>query len=165
MPNHYDDISNLIDVYDNIMFQVTTVDKYYPTKIDLSNPVYSLPNVIVCREIENMYGQGRALTNHLEYHNKCSRCMNLRLVAHQCTTKNFGVVLGMLAVKGLFCTPTINIHGDIKLGESDLCPVCSSIYKSEQEIMNDILNFHCHQCDHINKNLSKQCLDIIGGEV
>ena len=54
---------------------------------------------------------------------------------------------------------------DIKLGESDLCPVCSSIYKSEQEIMNDILNFHCHQCDHINKNLSKQCLDIIGGEV
>ena len=91
--------------------------------------------------------------------------MNLRLVAHQCTTKNFGVVLGMLAVKGLFCTPTINIHGDIKLGESDLCPICSSIYKSEQEIMNDILNFHCHQCDHINKNLSKQCLDIIGGEV
>ena len=165
MPNHYDDISNLIDVYDNIMFQVTTVDEYYPTKIDLSNPVYSLPNVIVCREIENMYGQGRALTNHLEYHNKCSRCMNLRLVAHQCTTKNFGVVLGMLAVKGLFCTPTINIHGDIKLGESDLCPICSSIYKSEQEIMNDILNFHCHQCDHINKNLSKQCLDIIGGEV
>ena len=166
MNDKYNIISSLYDMYDkNLLFQVTTVDEYYPKKIDLNNPVYHRPNVIICREIENMYGQGRALTNHLEYHNKCSRCMNLRLVAHQCTVKNLGIALSMLAVKGLFCTPTININGEIKLGESDLCPVCSSIYKSEQDIMNDILNFHCHQCDHINKNLSKQCLDIIGGEV
>lgn len=165
MPNYYDAISNLADMYDNVLFQVTTVDAYYPTKIDLNNPVYSLSNVIVCREIENMYGQGRALTNHFEYRNKCSRCMNLRLMTHQAPNRKLKVILDTLALKGFFCTPTISINGEIKLGESDLCPVCSDIHKSEQEIIDAILNFHCHQCDHINKNLSQQCLDIIGGEV
>ena len=166
MADKYNTIANLYDVYDkNLWFQVTTVDEYYPTKINLDNPVYSIPNVIVCKEIENMYGQGRALTNHLEYHNKCSRCMNVRLVAHQLNTHRLDVITSSLTIKGFFCTPHISITGDIKLGESDLCPVCSNIYKTEEEIVDDILNFHCHQCDHINKNLTQQCLDIIGGEV
>lgn len=166
MADKYNVIANLYDVYDkNLLFQVTTVDEYYPTKINLDNPVYNIPNVIVCKEIENMYGQGRALTNHLEYHNKCSKCMNVRLVAHQLHTHKLDVIVSNLAIKGFFCTPHISITGDIKLGESDLCPTCSNIYKTGEEIVDDILNFHCHQCDHINKNLTQQCLDIIGGEV
>ena len=153
--NNNEFIYKIYDKYKKrVMFQVTTVDEYYPKKIDTSLPVFKIPNVVVCREIENMYGQGRALTNHLDYHNKCSRCTNLRLVAHQIHPQSLKDIIDALEANLFYCTPFIDIRGDIKLGESDLCPTCSNIYKETKGVVKDIIDFDCHQCDHINKHLA-----------
>ena len=65
-------------------------------------------------------------------------------------------------MRGKFCTPHIAIDGHIKLGESDLCPNCSHINKSESNIINDIMNFKCSGCNHINKQLPEMYRKIIG---
>lgn len=103
---------------------------------------------------------GRALINNLPWQSKCSKCFNIRSIVR--TTKDLSDSTLLLAMKGKFCTPQIDIYGNIKLGESCLCPIASNIYKPIDEIVNDICNFRCSKCNHINKNLSKQQLEAIG---
>lgn len=165
MQTHKDEIFKLLDEYSHrLMFQVTTVDEYYPVKIDTSLPVFKHENVFVCTKIERMYPQGRALTNHLEYvPPKGPKCANIRLVTHQVGMKSIRNIIAILLVKGGFvCTPHITVNGEIKLGESDLCPVCSNISKTEEEIINDILNFKCNDCKEALNNLPLQAKNILG---
>lgn len=147
-----------------VTFQVTSDKRFYPTQIDLSLPVFRNYNVIVCERLLAIYPQGRALDNKLEWDSKGSKCFNIRAIANQVNTNNLGVLISLLAIKQKFCTPHIGINGCIKVGESDLCPNCSHIDKSSIEIMNDIRNFKCNGCNHINKKLPEQYRKVIGEE-
>ena len=145
-----------------VLFQVCNDSRYYPTSIDLSLPVFELNNVTVITEVPRLYPQGRTLDNKLKWESNGSKCFNVRAVAHQIQNPTIEKIIGVLAYKEKICTPHISIHGNIKLGESDLCPVCSNIYKSEKEIINDILNFRCHGCDHVNCKLDSYYKNLIG---
>ena len=163
MQHNEDEIKSLYNIYGNrLMFQVTNDKRFYPTQIDLSLPVFTYDNVVVCNKLEHIYPQGRAIDNNLEWESKASKCFNVRAITHQIGFKGLGNIIAMLAVKGKFCTPHINIDGYIKLGESDLCPNCSHIDKTHDEIIDDILNFKCSKCNHINNNLPKEYRMVIG---
>ncbi len=144
-----------------LTFQVSTDPRYYPVQIDTSLPVYHLDNVTLIEEIPRIYPQGRAVSNNLPWQSIGSKCCNVRCVARQLTSPTLFTIILMLLAHEKVCTPHIDVHGGIKLGESDLCPVCSSIFKSEKEIVEDIIKFECHQCDHINKNLPQHVKDIL----
>ena len=64
-----------------------------------------------------------------------------------------GDIERVLMGRMMFCTPHIGVDGSIKLGESDLCPVCASIYDDMETIMAKIRGFKCHGCDHVNSRL------------
>ena len=163
MQDNIDFIRNMNDLYkERLMFQVTNDSRYYPTHIDWTNPVFQLDNVVICDKLERIYPQGRALDNNIEWESKASKCFNVRAMAHQVRVKDLGIIIGMLALKGKFCTPHIDINGYIKLGESDLCPVCSHINKPHDEIVNNILNFRCNGCNNVNNQLSDDYKKIIG---
>lgn len=163
MQSNEEKIKYLYDHYGNqVMFQVTSDKEYYPTHIDLSLPVFQYDNVVVCEHVEHIYPQGRAVDNNLEWESKASKCFNVRAIAHQVKFQDLRTIIGMLAVKGKFCTPHIAIDGHIKLGESDLCPNCSHIDKTNAEIMDDIINFRCSKCHSINDKLPEEYLKVIG---
>lgn len=165
MQNHTYETMELLNRYsERLLIQVTSVDGYYPTKIDTSLPIFKHKLVKVCTEIESMYPQGKALTNNIPHPApKGPKCANVRLIMHQIQLKSLRNMMAMmLARKGLVCTPHIGIDGSIKLGESDLCPACSSIYKSEKEIIQDILAFRCKGCKEALDNLIPQARAIIG---
>lgn len=136
-------------------FQIVVDDRYYPIHVNESSPVFDLPNVMLCHDVYQLYPQGRALQNKLPFKAKSSKCFNIRALVKQL---DFSLVdiFYQLNMKGKFCTPHIDINGAILLGESSLCPVCSSIYSSEKTILNDIKIFQCHQCDFINNNLAPE---------
>ena len=163
LQNNYNFVKQLLNCHDKyVMFQVTNDKRYYPTPLDESHPVYQLGNVVLCTEIEHIYPQGRAADNNLEWSSKGCKCFNIRAILHQINIKNLRVAIGMLSVMGKFCTPHIDIYGNIKLGESDLCPVCSNISKIHDDIVKDILNFKCDKCRHVNQALSQEHRKIIG---
>lgn len=157
MENNYDFVATTLDWH--VTWQVTTVKDLYPYQINTDLPVFQLKNVTVCREIEAMYPMGRAKANNLPWVSKGSKCFNVRAVTKQlveqhCLGKNgLRTILSTMLANGKMCTPHIAPNGAIKLGESDLCPVCSWLDKPEHEIIEDILNFECHNCDFINKSL------------
>jgi hypothetical protein len=151
----------LMDRYcGKLTVQVTHVDKYYPKKVDLSENFFKLDTVAVCTEIEAMYPMGRARENNLPWNSKCSKCFNIRSAVRNMEDLSKATI--MLALKGKFCTPQIDIYGNIKLGESALCPVASNIYKPTEEIIKDICNFTCKGCDFINNRLPEHYLRAIG---
>lgn len=154
-PNEY---NMLVDVYKKfkgkITFQVTNVDKYYPIHIDQNDDIFCLENVVLCTEIEAMYPMGRAKTNNMPWNSKASKCFNIRSLVR--STKSLEKSTLYLNLNSKFCTPQIDINGGIKLGESCLCPVVSSIYKPTEQIIKDICNFTCKGCDMINCKLTTE---------
>lgn len=141
---------------ERLMIQVTSVKKYYPVHIDLSLPVFNQEGVFVFTEIDRIYPQGRAKDNNIPWFANGSKCINPILFAKQFGHGGLKNMTSMMMLKGMSCSPDIGIDGSIRLGESDLCPPVSTIYKSEKEILDDFVNFRCNKCDFINKKLSKE---------
>ena len=140
--------------YTKVFWQVSTDSRYYPKKLPLHKKLWREPGFILCDQcVAQIYPQGRALDNNLPWKAKASRCFNVRAVTKQIKNPSIGLIVEQLLVAHFYCTPTIRIDGSISLGESDLCPKAASIYDSEEEIIQKIIDFKCHQCDFINDKL------------
>ena len=160
-------VDYLMYKYPMFNIQVSSMPGLYPKLVDTNMPLFKdewAERVVLCRKVERMYPQGRALSNGLSdgRDSKACKCFNVRALAGQKPEWGLGEIVAALAGKGLSCTPYIAVDGSIKLGESDLCPVCSHIDKSDDEIIHDILYFTCHQCSFINKKLDANIRKLIG---
>lgn len=136
----------------DIMFQVVVDDRYYPIHVN-EEILSSSELILIGHNVPAIYPQGRALQNNISTERKSSNCFNVRAIAKQLESPTLENIIEMQNLRGHMCTPHIDIDGNIKLGESRLCTICSNIDKTDKEIVNDIINFQCHQCDFINKNL------------
>lgn len=139
-----------------LLFQVSADTRFYPRRIPVHKRIFREVGFVLCDNcVEQIYPQGRALTNEIPWKSKASKCFNVRAISHQlghdATLKD---IERLLQERMKFCTPHIGVDGKIRLGESDLCPVCASIYDDMGTIMEKIRNFKCHQCDHVNIQLS-----------
>lgn len=138
-----------------LLFQVSADVRYYPRRLPTHKRIFREKGFVLCDPcIDRIYPQGRALDNDIPWQAKGSKCFNVRAIAHQTGTgTTLKDIEHLLLSRMKFCTPHIGIDGSIKLGESDLCPVCASIYDDMDVIMEKIRNFKCHQCDHVNASL------------
>ena len=164
MTQHEEYIRNLQDVYgDRLTWQVSADPRYYPSPVNLMLPVFQLDGVVTSDKIGPIYPMGRAEENGIGHFDKASKCFNIRAVARQVSLScKLGHIIGIMNVKGFFCTPHIAVDGSIKVGESDLCPPCSHIDKPEDKIREDIRNFKCHKCDEVNNKLPKEYRELLG---
>lgn len=138
-----------------VIVQVTDDDRFYPIKLTQKQR-YRLEKIgavidTVPMDKEDrkrcLYPQGRALLNYDEsyWNTKAPKCVNCRLMAYQGINTFKDLVQTM--TKGMKnCTPTISPMGEIKLGESRLCPAVATIYDSDKEIFDKIRNCKCNAC-------------------
>lgn len=140
----------------NVMLQITDDDRFYPSQLDqkqkyrlnkLGAIIEGVPGNI--HEPKRcLYPQGRALENFDEswWNTKAPKCVNARLITMQ-KHPSFGELCNYMLQAGFVCTPTIDPNGDIKLGESALCPAVANIKQTDREIMDNILNCKCYKCE------------------
>jgi len=103
-----------------------------------------------------LYPQGRALIN---YPNakwnmigpKCANCVSIAKIK----AKTFKELIHLMFSVNRYCTPMIDPNGNIKLGESALCPEVASIWDDDSVIMEKIKNHHCKGCEIAWDNLKK----------
>lgn len=141
-----------------LMFQVSADVRYYPRRIQTHKRIFREDGFELCDDcVEHIYPQGRALENNIPWESKASKCYNVRALSKQLDKySTLRDIEGILSSSLKFCTPHIKVNGDIGLGESDLCPSCTSIYESMENIMNSIREFKCDMCNHINNKLSSE---------
>lgn len=173
-PEYLEYLKNAKNKYgkQKIMLQITDDERFYPTKLtqkqryNLEKIGGFIQTVPTTQQNRNkcLYPQGRALHNFDEsYWNVVStKCANCRLMTMQ----------GVLTFKDLVqkftdavrnCTPCISPKGEIKLGESALCPPVATIYDSEKEIFDKIRNFYCNDCHEAIKIFKEN--DLIFGSI
>lgn len=141
--------------YVTVFWQISTDKRFYPKELPLHKKLWREEHFDLCEDcVEQVYPQGRALTNKIPWQSKASRCFNVRAITKQLPNPTVESVVNALMQRQKFCTPAIRIDGTISVGESDLCPKMASIYDSSDEIIRKIKEFKCHQCDHVNNNLS-----------
>lgn len=162
--SHYDETKEILEMGGSskmlVTFQVSNDSRYYPKRLNLDNPVFKLSGVVTCIDehcVQQIYPQGRA-RNFENWKSKCSKCFNVRAIAKQLAFSNIRFptlkeIVEVLENANKFCTPAIHYNGGIGLGESDLCPIASTIFDSDKTIVTNILHFDCHACDFINAQL------------
>lgn len=141
----------------NVFIQVTDDLRFYPNKLT-EKQKYRLRKLDVIidtvpssaqDEKKCLYPQGRALKNYDEewWNTKAPKCVNVRLIAKQLPeSATFHDLIGILMSGAKLCTPTISPAGEIKLGESALCPSVASIYDDGKTIMEKIRGARCSAC-------------------
>lgn len=136
------------DYKKRLTYQVTVDSRYYPKILtkEQTKKLQKLNNIIF-DPVDNLYPQGRALVNHVNgpWHTLCPKCTNIRLFVKQ-GFKTLKQIIDTLTQHHKFCTFQISPLGEIKLGESDLCPAIADITMSEDEIIKKIDNMKCQQC-------------------
>lgn len=164
------ELINLSNEFTLVTFQVSTDKRFYPKKLDTTKRIFRERGIILCEDcVEQLYPKGRALTNNLDCSSRSSsQCVNIRLIARQLYLSgklpSLNSIIRHLESRLRFCNPQISYKGDILLGESSLCPKCSSIYESEENIVKSILNWNCSECN-LNKNLPKAALNILNQKI
>ena len=132
-----------------LIIQVTNDRRYYPIRINIPADLRKRKEIFI-NGCSGLVAQGRALDNYTigDFTNKCPGCFNALLIARQLYFKggNLKCYLASLTGNGKFCSPQISVTGDIKAGESDLCPPISSIYESDSKIFEKISLFSCNKC-------------------
>jgi hypothetical protein len=155
-PQKAEDIIAMGDRLHPIYFQVTNDKRYYPTKIEAHKKAFRNKNIVFCDTVEQIYPIGRAMDNNLKWEAGASKCFNVRAIIHQnpkCTLHELREIMIRSFKFPHVCTPHIDVYGNIKLGESRLCPPCATIYDNPKDIIGKISSFECHKCDFINDNL------------
>lgn len=140
-----------------ILIQITDDPRFYPDPLsDKEKYWLKKLNAIIDTVPNNpndktscLYPQGRALTNFPDanWNTIGPKCANCILIAKQKPFASFTDLVHYLLLKEKLYTPVIAPNGDIKIGESALCPAVANIYQTDAEIMNNIRHCKCHQCD------------------
>ena len=134
-------------------FQVVIDDRYYPQHVN-EDILRNYSCVKLCYGVDHIYPQGRAKENNLPGNYTASKCFNIRAVVKQLQPSTYEDIVTQFSIPRVkLCSPFIDMDGNIRLGESLLCPVCSSIYKKDSEIIEDIRTFKCSGCDFLNGKL------------
>ena len=144
---HPKEIHEYLDKYPFLFFQVTYDNRYYPKKLDITKRVLRHKKITIVTELEKLTPKGRAITNNLKVTDNVMAppCMNVTLGLVQLNSKSLSELLKTLRRLNINCSPSIQVNGDIALGEFDSCPAFCSIYDSEETILNAIANntFEC----------------------
>ena len=148
-----------------IFLQITDDNRFYPSELTKKQK-YRLEKIDAF--IENvpsnkadkkrcLYPQGRALLNFDEsyWNTRAPKCVNCRLIAHQGINTFRGLVQTM-TTRVMNCTPVISPNGEIKLGESKLCPSIATIYNSDEEIFDNIRNCRCSNCQESIRRFNEE---------
>lgn len=163
--NHLELARKIHNLFPTLQIQVTNDRRFYPVDIDESKPFYRERYVTVCREVEMITPQGRALDNHIPTPRTASSCVNCRSIIHQIPRHTIEADIQALEAHHKFCTPTIGVDGMLRAGESSLCPGFASVEDDNATISRKLMEFRYNQCAEtagLNRHIPQMLKEMLG---
>ena len=136
--------------------QVTNDDRYYPQHVG----AFDHPKVTFVRQIQQLACLGRAAKNRLPCDRISPYCFNLRsLTIHY---NSFTTAILELRHREKFCTPSVNVNGDVVAGEAIGCAWIGNVKETDDLVIrNRIKILKCNRCG-ICRNLAPELAEAIG---
>ena len=137
-----------------VNFQITNDKRFYPR----IPPQIKHKNIIYIDEIGLVSPFGRAKNNpDVVIDQKAPNCFNLRSAMY--STGDIKQSISSLRFRGYFCSPSINIDGNIVAGEAPECGIIGNVDGPLSDINENLKNLKCDKCKQ-SKNLSGVYLDL-----
>ena len=164
LADHIETARRLYRLFPRFHIQVTNDRRFYPKDIDERKPFFHLKYVMVCRSIQTIMPQGRALDNHIPTNRNSSTCINCRSFIHQLPESTIEATITALEQYQKYCSPAIGVDGLIRAGESSLCPAFGSVYDSNAVLSRNLRHFQCNRCwdAGLNHNLPAVLKNMLG---
>lgn len=133
-----------------VFVQVTNDSRYYPKTI---NQTKKHKLLLYTTKIQCIYPTGRAKTNNIKpYGRNSPYCFNLRSIAIH-NAVSFKNAVKLLEKANKFCTPSIDIFGNVIAGESSSCYKIGTINDSDEQLLKNLKYMKCNRCG-MEDNLS-----------
>ena len=164
LADHIELAHQLRQFFPNFHIQVTNDRRFYPLDIDEEKPLFQLEYVTVCRRLQTIVPQGRALDNRIPTDRQASTCINCRSFIHQLPESTIEATIMMLEQYQRFCSPAIGVDGLLRAGESSLCPAFGSVYDDNDTLSRNLQNFRCNRCADagLNQNIPAILKNMLG---
>lgn len=168
--NNKSKAKKIFNRFSKILFQITNDSRYYPRFVNTKDPLFRKSNVFTETHIRHCYPQGRALRSGVDCHGyKASKCTNAKLTTMQLNVRgqlSISNIINRLHEGGLMCSFEVLVNGDIVIGESRFCKPIGTIWDTEEDLLNSIINFDCEGCRGIMEStgrvfLTKEMLSIM----
>lgn len=145
-------IEEFLSLVDSV--QVTNDPRYYPRRLNkvLQHPKIGEVVDTVLTYIALGRGAGQESTR------LAPACFNLRSALTQLDLKN---AIHTLRSHGKFCTPSVDVDGTVRAGETPLCKRVGTVDSPVTEIENNLRRMRCARCGLIHK-LSPMHRGIVG---
>lgn len=134
--------------------QIYNDDRYYPIKV--TPPQH--PKIVFGDRINLMSPFGRAVTNGIKSSRQSPACFNLRSTAQ--FMKNLAEAVYSLRLNGKMCTPSIDVEGNVRAGESRFCYKIGTVESPEDVLLKNLIHMNCNKCG-LEDNLSDELKSII----
>lgn len=131
----------------NFPIQITNDPRYYPKRIKKIND----PNIAYEDHVRFISPSKKAAKNNIPINRQSPLCFNFRSTIF--SLQDIIPAIATLRYKLKFCTPSININGDVVAGEFDYCYKIGTVESNKDELLNNIKNMSCGKCG-LHKNLT-----------
>jgi len=124
--------------------QITNDVRYYPMSINMN-----VEHELIKYEdhIRTMYPMGRAVTNGFKAQGmNAPYCFNLRSIGRNINTKTFKEAVRLMEANMKVCSPSIDIYGNIIVGESSLCHSIGTVETEDSQLLHNLKNMKCNKC-------------------
>jgi hypothetical protein len=140
-----------------IGIQIYNDPQYYPIRVEPLDPII-YPQVIYSGFINLLTPLGRA--KGMKTTRISPTCFNLRSCVRYIRDFQGGIMTLRLSHK--LCSPSVDIYGNVRAGESRFCHQIGNVESSFAILANNLLSMKCNKCG-LENNLSPEHLKAIYG--
>lgn len=142
------------------LIQVTNDPRYYPRNLEMVRWFFDQKRWCFENHITHIFPCRRTRKAGIESNRAVPPCFN-----HRSITRQYDIVTAIvsLATQGRFCTPSIDVDGSIRAGETDTCFKIGTVDSTEGELDEALRTMRCNRCGLVNK-LDDEHLAAIGEE-
>jgi MoaA/NifB/PqqE/SkfB family radical SAM enzyme len=132
-----------------IKIQITNDQRFYPQNV----PVVEHENLCYITEIQHLFPIGRAVINNLsmdamEIKLTYPKCFNARSIIRSGRIKNFQDLMEFYETRlQKFCIPSIDIDGNVHIGETDSCLKIGTVRDNLEILFNNIKSMEIGDCN------------------
>lgn len=120
--------------------QVTNDPEFYPQRVKAPSD----PKVLVVDKVVKLGPFGRAKDNKLQVTQKYPDCFNVRLL--NAIRGDLRAAVQELARNGRFCTPSVDVDGTVRAGETPDCFKIGTVDDSVATLSYNTLHMTCETC-------------------